>query len=466
MAETIGEKLRKARLEKNLTLDQVFLAIHIRQRYLTALEENQRELLPSAVQGRGFLGMYADYLGIPSRPLLDAWEAGRNELIDEAPATSVPNVIHTDAFDIEKPVQPEEAEPDDPTEVNENFIEESKTDPGHASSSQVILTEIGASLKQKRETLGLSLEDIEQNLHIRLRYLISLEDGKIDELPSLAQARGMMNNYSHFLEMDSEKLLLRYADALQSRRMENKAVGTLKPDTVPRKDTRPRNQPAASRQPVWQRFLTPDLLIGSLIILVFVGFAVWSASQVIAIRQQQQQVVPPSIAQILLATATPPELTLAATEVTESVLNTPAEGDQTNQEEVPGGDEPTIVPTLDDLPLQVYVVANQRAWMRILVDGKQAFNGRIVPGNAYPFSGKDKIELSTGNAAGLQVYYNQQSLGSLGITGQVVSLIFTKKGVVTPTPSFSPSPTFTKPPTVTLQPSPTQRTATITPLIP
>jgi hypothetical protein len=104
--------------------------------------------------------------------------------------------------------------------------------------------------------------------------------------------------------------------------------------------------------------------------------------------------------------------------------------------------------------------------MRIMVDGKQAFNGRVVPGNAYPFSAKEIIELTTGNAAGLQVYYNQQSLGILGITGQVVSLNFTKKGVITPTPSFSPSPTFTKPPTVTLQPSPTQRTATITPFIP
>ena len=91
MAETIGEKLRKARLEKNLTLDQIFQAIHVRQRFLTALEENQRELLPSAVQGRGFLGMYADFLGIPARPLLDAWEAGRIEVIEIDPAPAIPS---------------------------------------------------------------------------------------------------------------------------------------------------------------------------------------------------------------------------------------------------------------------------------------------------------------------------------------------------------------------------------------
>ena len=458
MAETIGEKLRKARLEKNLTLDQVFQAIHIRQRYLTALEENQRELLPSAVQGRGFLGMYADFLGIPARPLLEAWETGRYEVIDKEPPPTIPSAIETDNRDNEAHIQQEEANEEDPFEVKEQNIEGTKKDAGSPSSSQEILKEIGVSLKQKRELLGLSLEDVEQHLHIRLRYLISLEDGNIDDLPSLAQARGMLSNYSHFLEMDSEKLLLRYADALQNRREENQHVRDVKTET------RPRKQPTTSRQPGWQRFLTPDLLIGSLIILVFVGFAVWSASQVIAIRQQQQQVAPPSIAQILLATATPQ--VLSNTETPNPEMSTPAERDQANQEEAPNSDEPTIVPTLDNLPLQVYVVANQRAWMRILVDGKQVFIGRVVPGNAYPFSAKDKIELNTGNAAGIQVYYNQQSLGNLGITGQVISLVFTKKGVVTPTSSFSPSPTITKPPTATLQPSPTQRTATITPLIP
>ena len=460
MAETIGERLKKARLERNLTLDQVFQAIHIRQRFLTALEENQRELLPSSVQGRGFLGMYADFLGIPARPLLEAWENGLIEIIDVDQVPQVSSAPEVENQTAEEPTQVEvEEEPvNDPIEAKERADEETKEEAGSPSSSQVILKEIGTSIQQKREILSLSLEDIEQHLHIRLRYLKLLEEGKIDDLPSLAQARGMLSNYSHFLEMDSEKLLLRYADALQSRRIEYQSVRNVKTDTGPR------NQNKAIHPPVWRRFLTPDLLIGSLIILVFVSFAVWSASQVIAIRQQEQQATPPSIAQILLATAT--QQVISDTEVPNSVMNTPVEDNQTKQEEAPSSDEPTIVPTLDNLPLQVYVVASQRAWMRIMVDGKQAFIGRVVPGNAYPFSAKEKIELATGNAAGLQVYYNQQSLGILGITGQVVSLIFTKKGIVTPTPSFSPSPTFTKPPTVTLQPSPTQRTATITPYIP
>jgi hypothetical protein len=75
---------------------------------------------------------------------------------------------------------------------------------------------------------------------------------------------------------------------------------------------------------------------------------------------------------------------------------------------------------LDDKPLQLYIIAQQRAWMRIVADGKEKFSGRVSPGNVYSFSGEESMELITGNAAGLRVYYNQTDLGTLGNAGEVV----------------------------------------------
>ena len=124
------------------------------------------------------------------------------------------------------------------------------------------------------------------------------------------------------------------------------------------------------------------------------------------------------------------------------------------------------VPVDGDFPLQVYVVALQRAYLRITVDNKVVFDGRVVPGNAYPFNGNDKIELLTGSAAAIQVFFNQQDLGVLGLVGQVKSYIFTGDGAVTPTPMFTATPTRTTQPTSTSQPSPTAPTSTITPFIP
>jgi cytoskeleton protein RodZ len=74
MAELIGEQLRKAREERKLTLEQVFQAIRINVRYLKALENEDRESLPSSVQAKGYLRLYADYLGLPFQPLLDTWD--------------------------------------------------------------------------------------------------------------------------------------------------------------------------------------------------------------------------------------------------------------------------------------------------------------------------------------------------------------------------------------------------------
>jgi cytoskeleton protein RodZ len=103
----------------------------------------------------------------------------------------------------------------------------------------------------------------------------------------------------------------------------------------------------------------------------------------------------------------------------------------------------------------------------VTADDKVKFLGRTVPGNAYAFSGASRIELSTGNAAALQVFYNQTDLGVLGISGEVASLVFSADGYATPTAAFTATASPTGPATITPLPSATpQASATITPLIP
>ena len=131
----------------------------------------------------------------------------------------------------------------------------------------------------------------------------------------------------------------------------------------------------------------------------------------------------------------------------------------------PGVLEPTS--RLENAPIQVYVVAVQRAWMRITEDGEVAFEGRVVPGSAYSFAARERIELLTGDGAGLQVYYNQQDLGVMGTFGAVVERIFSIEGVQTATPAVPPTQTPVPTSSITPTPTPTRRsipgTATKTP---
>ena len=102
MAETIGQTLRKAREERSLSVEKIAQALHIRQRYLEALENDRRQDLPSPVQAKGFLRMYAEYLNLPVRPLLDSWE-GKPE--PAAPA-SLPRPFLSTWHPVLPPVRP------------------------------------------------------------------------------------------------------------------------------------------------------------------------------------------------------------------------------------------------------------------------------------------------------------------------------------------------------------------------
>jgi len=60
--ETIGQRLKKRRLEKKLSLDDVYQSIRIRPRVLSALEEDRAEDYLSQVYVKNFLLCYAKFL--------------------------------------------------------------------------------------------------------------------------------------------------------------------------------------------------------------------------------------------------------------------------------------------------------------------------------------------------------------------------------------------------------------------
>jgi cytoskeletal protein RodZ len=62
--EILGSELRAARLQKELSLDEVEQELRIRAKFLGAIEAGDYSLLPSQVQARGFLRNYAQFLGL------------------------------------------------------------------------------------------------------------------------------------------------------------------------------------------------------------------------------------------------------------------------------------------------------------------------------------------------------------------------------------------------------------------
>jgi cytoskeleton protein RodZ len=67
----IGATLREARERRGYSLDEVQQSLHFRERYLTALEDEQWDLLPGEAYTKGFLRTYAEFLGLDGTLFID-----------------------------------------------------------------------------------------------------------------------------------------------------------------------------------------------------------------------------------------------------------------------------------------------------------------------------------------------------------------------------------------------------------
>jgi cytoskeletal protein RodZ len=298
-------------------------------------------------------------------------------------------------------------------------------------TSMEIFNQIGTLLQTRRKAMELSLTDIENFTNLKRAFLIAMEDGQFDALPSTVQGRGMLNNYAQFLGMEETAVMDLFSQALQLQREER-----MRPQRKPEK---PAVSVKVNLPERWRKIINPDLIIGSILIVGLFAFIIWGATQVFS-HSGGSPTDAPSISEMLQTTPSEsPIPNLAQTEQAESTAAAEAATPLPGVAVVEA--TPTVVATVNTAPLQVVIIAHDRAFLRVTVDGVQSFNGRVVPDNVYTYSGNVSVNLLTGNAAALEVYFNQDYVGSLGDVGEVVSIDFTLDGLITPTPAATLTPT-------------------------
>lgn len=76
---TFGERLKRERELREVTVDELCKATRIAPRFLDALENEHWEKLPGGVFGRGFVRTIARYLGLSEENLLSEYDLARGE---------------------------------------------------------------------------------------------------------------------------------------------------------------------------------------------------------------------------------------------------------------------------------------------------------------------------------------------------------------------------------------------------
>ncbi|WP_336798513.1 helix-turn-helix domain-containing protein [Exiguobacterium acetylicum] len=72
------------------------------------------------------------------------------------------------------------------------------------------MTELGTYLKEQREALGVSLEQIQTTTKIQKRYIVAIEEGNYDQLPGAFYARAFIKTYAEALGLDVDEVFTTY----------------------------------------------------------------------------------------------------------------------------------------------------------------------------------------------------------------------------------------------------------------
>ncbi|MCM8757911.1 MAG: DUF4115 domain-containing protein, partial [Candidatus Omnitrophica bacterium] len=97
------------------------------------------------------------------------------------------------------------------------------------------------------------------------------------------------------------------------------------------------------------------------------------------------------------------------------------------KESVPTGEVRSIVWSK---PIKVKIRAKEDCWVKSIVDGKVVFQSILKKGRFNIWEAKESVELSLGNASGIELYVDDKLFSTLGKAGQPIRrLLINKEGL-------------------------------------
>lgn len=250
--------------------------------------------------------------------------------------------------------------------------------------------DIGDKLKSARETMGFTLDEVEEETKIRRKYLKALEEEQFHILPGPVYARAFLKNYAKYLRLDVDELLAEF-----NRRF--------KVETAP-EPSGPVGEEQSGRNVLGltgRRFypILAVVILGLAVTVYFAALETGFGRPVDQAREGGSQGAPAQN------------------------QNQPVEGENPQApagQPQPGENAPAAAGVNVTLS-----VKERRSWIRVVVDGNPAFQGILDEGQSKIFEGSDKIYVRLGDAGAVEVLVNGENLGRLGGQGVVVEREFT-----------------------------------------
>lgn len=320
------------------------------------------------------------------------------------------------------------------------------------------MSELGRLLSETRTAKNLTLADVEAATRIRQKYLEALENGSYEVLPRGATGRGFLRVYARFLGLDVDAALRIYE---QESHDTGETISIAEPGHPRLTDYRPLEVELINpeQRDGWWRWAVALVIViglaagGWWLLTLNPGWNPLAAFGPVPTATATPTTTATATPWIVTATPPPPPPTATALPAspTSDLLPLPTPT-------VPATFTPTPLPTSTPEVVEARIVLTmritQRAWVRVVVDGKDVVGERgtsLEAGQTQTWEANDSIFIRTGNAGGVVLTLNGEELGAMGKIGEVVERTWVvEQGDVIETTPFVPTLT----PTTTLTPTP------------
>ncbi len=240
---------------------------------------------------------------------------------------------------------------------------------------------VGEILRSERERKGLSVKEIELATSIRTIYITAIEEGNYSIIPGEVYLKGFIRNYANSLGLDSQQIIDLY------RQSQNLVAPTNEEITNISKTQKEIPLEKTTNSSKW-------LVIGVLIVCVASG--VWwlqSNSRSLPEPKVDKQVQP---APVIPKQVTKEQTTIPSTPVTVK-------------------------------PVIIIAKYTDQCWTSVTADNTIIYEGTPQAGETFTWEAEQNIIIKAGNAGGIDIVYNGQSLGILGTKGEVLVKTFSAK---------------------------------------
>jgi len=241
------------------------------------------------------------------------------------------------------------------------------------------MSEVGQMLRCRRKERGITLKDIEGALSIRVKYLEALENGDYSIIPGEVYVKGFLRNYASFLGLNAEEMVKLYKQESQ-------------PSVVTAEEAKENQKSVTELGP--RKGTGRSFGLGTVVLLLAAALGAFFLYTSLTNK------VPPENAKVPPAGKTP----------------APAAPSAPSAQNI-------VIPAAQGITLSAIAIAD--CWVMVVTDGTESFEGLLHAGDTKTWQAKNKVEITVGNAGGIQITYNEQPQAPLGGNGEVAYRVYT-----------------------------------------